>query len=230
MFTLEQVVPWGRSFDEYRRMFALTEADLGRSILGCGDGPASFNAEATERGARVVSCDPIYAFRVAEIDARIAATADLVLEQTRTNSGEFVWDQSIPDVETLGRIRMTAMQAFLEDFDAGKVDGRYVEAALPALPFPDRSFDLALCSHFLFLYTSQLGETFHQEAIRELCRVAGEVRVFPLLTLGGQPSPYVAACLTWLRGAEHQVSIERVPYEFQRGGNQLLRILGPEPS
>jgi hypothetical protein len=40
MFTLDQVVPWGRSFDEYQRMFALTGADLGL-ILGCGDGPAA---------------------------------------------------------------------------------------------------------------------------------------------------------------------------------------------
>ena len=39
MFTLDQVVPWGRSFDEYRRMFALTEEDLDQTIIGCGDGP-----------------------------------------------------------------------------------------------------------------------------------------------------------------------------------------------
>ena len=44
MFTLDQVVPWGRSFDEYRRMFALSDDDLTGSILGCGDGLASFNA------------------------------------------------------------------------------------------------------------------------------------------------------------------------------------------
>jgi hypothetical protein len=29
MFTLDQVVPWGRSFDEYRRMFDLTDDELG---------------------------------------------------------------------------------------------------------------------------------------------------------------------------------------------------------
>jgi hypothetical protein len=62
MFTLEHVVPWGRSFDEYRRMFALTEEDLRLRILGCGDGPASFNAEATRRGTRMISCDPIYRY------------------------------------------------------------------------------------------------------------------------------------------------------------------------
>jgi hypothetical protein len=43
-FTLDKVVPWGRSFDEYVRMFDLTPADLGKRILGCGDGPASFGS------------------------------------------------------------------------------------------------------------------------------------------------------------------------------------------
>ena len=46
---LSVVIPWGRSFDEYRRMFVLTGDDLAGTILGCGDGPASFNAEATAR-------------------------------------------------------------------------------------------------------------------------------------------------------------------------------------
>lgn len=54
-FTLDQVVPWGRSYEEYLAMFALTEADLHKRILGCGDGPASFNAELTKRGGKVIS-------------------------------------------------------------------------------------------------------------------------------------------------------------------------------
>ena len=91
MFTLEQVVPWGRSFAEYSSMFALTDADLGTRILGCGDGPASFNAEATARGASVMSADPIYQWDEEQILARITATYDDVLEQTRRNQDEFVW-------------------------------------------------------------------------------------------------------------------------------------------
>ena len=58
-FRLDEVVPWGRSFDEYVAMFALTEEDLQRRILGCGDGPASFNRGVTERGGDVVSVDAI---------------------------------------------------------------------------------------------------------------------------------------------------------------------------
>jgi len=160
MFTLDQVVPWGRSFDEYLRMFALTEPDLGSRILGCGDGPASFNAEATRLGARVISCDPIYRWTTAEIQERIAATHDAVLDQTRRNVEDFVWGATIRSVEELGRVRMAAMQIFLDDYEAGRVAGRYVDAELPTLPFADGAFDLALCSHFLFLYTTQLGEAF----------------------------------------------------------------------
>jgi hypothetical protein len=223
MFTLEQVVPWGRSFEEYRRMFALSDGDLALRILGCADGPASFNAEATRRGARVISCDPIYQWEAVHIRERIAATYDQILDQTRHNVDEFVWD-SIRSVEELGRVRMAAMQDFLEDYSQGKVHGRYVEAELPTLPFSDSSFDLALCSHLLFLYSSQLGEAFHHAAIQELCRIAREVRIFPLLALGGQRSPYIDRRVEELREAGHDVSIENVPYEFQRGGNQMMRI------
>jgi hypothetical protein len=44
-FKYADVVPWGCSFNEYRHMFHLTREDLQRSILGCADGPANFNAE-----------------------------------------------------------------------------------------------------------------------------------------------------------------------------------------
>ncbi len=223
MFTLDRIVPWGRSFNEYCRMFAVSEAERQWAILGCGDGPASFNAEATRRGYRVVSCDPLYQWSAAEIRARIAATYDQVLAQTRANADTFVWTD-IPSVETLGEVRMAAMQQFLGDYETGKAVGRYVNAALPTLPFPDRAFDLALSSHFLFLYTEQLGEEFHRLALREMCRVATEVRVFPLLALDAKRSLCVDGCIADLRALGHTVAIERVPYEFQRGGHEMLRI------
>jgi hypothetical protein len=222
MFALDQVVPWGRSFEEYRRMFALSDADLRLRILGCADGPASFNAEATRRGTTVISVDPLYRLDSETIRGRIAVTYEQILEQTRRNTHQFVWD-TIRSVEELGRLRMRAMQEFLGDYDLGKRQGRYVEAELPALVFPDKFFGLAVCSHFLFLYTEQLPEAFHRSAILELCRIASEVRIFPLLALDGRPSPFVASIVSDL-GGSHEVSLEAVPYEFQRGGNQMMRV------
>lgn len=35
---LDNVVPWGRSYEEYVAMFVLDTHDLGLKILGCGDG------------------------------------------------------------------------------------------------------------------------------------------------------------------------------------------------
>ncbi len=222
-FTLSQVVPWGRSFDEYVAMFALTDIDLGGRILGCGDGPASFNAVLTKRGGRVVSVDPLYHFTAEDIRDRIRRTYPEVLEQTRKNAHEFVWT-SIKSVDELGHLRMGAMEEFLSDYPLVLAEKRYIDGELPHLPFADKSFDLAVCSHFLFLYSAHLSADFHVASIKELCRVAREARVFPLLELGARESRHLQAVRTRLTTDGYAVSIETVPYEFQRGGNQMMRI------
>ncbi|HKB12408.1 MAG TPA: hypothetical protein VKD69_17220 [Vicinamibacterales bacterium] len=99
-----------------------------------------------------------------------------------------------------------------------------VDGELPSLPFAAGEFSLALCSHFLFLYAAQLTADFHIAAARELCRVADEVRIFPLLALGATPSPHVAAVAEAMRQNGFAAAIETVPYEFVRGGNQMMRI------
>ena len=222
-FELKNVVPWGRSYDEYVDMFALSEKDLSKRILGCGDGPAGFNAELTRRGGRVVSVDPLYAFSADEISRRIDETFDEVLQQTRLNQNEFVWNQ-IAGPNELGRIRMAAMREFLADYEQGKAENRYQPMTLPQLDFPDHAFDLCVCSHFLFLYSRQLDLDFHLTAIEELCRVAKEVRIFPLLQLGATPSPHVDPISNALIDDGYTVSQPKVPYEFQRGGNRMLEI------
>jgi len=76
-FTLDKVVPWGRSYPEYVGMFGLSEADLGSHILGCGDGPAGFNAELTKLGGHIVSAGAVYIFDVEQIKSRIAFFANM---------------------------------------------------------------------------------------------------------------------------------------------------------
>jgi hypothetical protein len=43
----------------------------------------------------------------------------------------------------------------------------------------------------------------------------------------GQPSPFVAGCANAFREAGHRISFTKVPYEFQRGGNEMMRITRP---
>ena len=223
MFQLKDIVPWGRSFAEYVSMFALSAEDLDKRILGCGDGPASFNAELTKQGGTVVSVDPLYAFSAEEIKSRIDETFDEVLQETRENKDEFVWERT-RSVEELGEVRMNAMRQFLSDYPRGKLEGRYVSASAPVLGFPDDSFSLGVSSHFLFLYSDHLDLDFHIDAIAELCRVCGEARIFPLLQLGAVPSPHVRPVSEHFKAEGYEVTQIRVRYEFQRGGNQMLRI------
>ena len=222
-FKYQEAVPWGRSFDEYRRMFDLTYEDLSRAILGCADGPASFNAEMCKRGHRVVSCDPLYQLSASQIKQRIDDTYENVIGQTRQNQDKFVWDL-IASPEELGRVRRKAMSEFLSDYERGREVGRYIPAELPDLPFASGSFDLALSSHFLFLYCDSLSLAFHKNAVDELCRVAREVRIFPLLNYNAEPCPFVTPIVEFLEEAGRTVTIERVPYEFQRGGNMMIKI------
>jgi hypothetical protein len=222
-FALDQVVPWGRSFTEYLAMFDLGAGDLAKRILGCGDGPAAFNAVLSRQGGQVVSADPLYRFTTEEIRQRIAATFETVLEQTRQNADEFVWTR-IQSVKELGEVRLKAMQEFLADYPAGRARGRYCAAALPLLPFADGEFDLALCSHFLFLYSEQFSAPFHVESVQELCRVAREVRIFPLLELGARPSRHLEPVMAQLEQSGYALEVKTVPYEFQKGGNRMLRV------
>ena len=221
-FQLEQIVPWGRSFSEYRKMFSLTEEDLGKAILGCGDGPASFNAEATRRGVQVTSVDPIYALSAEQIESRFHTVKDEVLAQTHANRDRFVWDL-FKSVDELAAARTQAMAKFISDFPHGIEEGRYLEGALPRLDLDDQSHDLALVSHLLFLYDQHLDFASHVASVKELLRVAHEVRVFPLLSLDGSLSEHVPRIIRAF-SADYRIRPIDVNYEFQIGGNQMLQI------
>lgn len=222
-FSLNHVVPWGRTLAEIQAMFNLSAADQRGRILGCGDGPASFNVELTELGGEVVSIDPLYALSGAFIARRIAETFAVVMEQVHRHQDDFIWTHMVSPA-TLGRRRMEAMDRFLHDYSKGKKEGRYVEAALPSLPFTDGAFDLALSSHLLFLYTEQFNLEFHLDALWEMLRVAKDVRVFPLLQMDGTLSSHLSPVMDLMNLHGVDSIIEAVPYEFQRGGHQMLRL------
>ncbi|MFH0909655.1 MAG: SAM-dependent methyltransferase [bacterium] len=209
--------------DEYAAMFELSRHELDSRILGCADGPASFNAEMHSHGRTVISVDPIYRCSREEIRGRIDKTYPTIMEQLRQNHDDYVWGK-ISSPEALGQLRMRTMDRFLVDFPQGVKEGRYLPCELPALPFTDQAFSLAVCSHFLFLYSDQLSSEFHDHSVQEMLRVAREVRVFPLLTLGRQASPHLDVICEQLRKSGRACEIKKVDYEFQRGGNHMLRI------
>lgn len=224
MFQLKNVVPWGRSFQDYLEMFNLTAEDLESSILDCAGGPASFNATMKQQGKTVISCDPIYQFTPQEIEQRIDETYPIIIDGLHRNFDQFVWDKT-PTPEALGEYRLSAMKQFLADFSLGKEEGRYREIGFPELPFSDQSFDLAVSSHLLFTYSEQFSFDFHLQSILELSRVAKEVRIFPLVeNFTSTKSQHLDAILAALSRQGYQTEIQKTIYEFQRGGNELLAV------
>lgn len=218
---LKNAVPWGRSLNEYKEMFSLTECDLQKNILGCSDGPASFNAEVSAMGGSITSFDPIYHFDLSAIKARIGEVYEEVISQVEQNADDFLWD-SIKSVQELGEVRMSAMNSFLEDYEIGKSQGRYIPGELPNLPFENEHFDLALCSHFLFLYSEQFSYDFHKESLLNLCSAAKEVRVYPLVNLKNENSPYVDLFLKEAKSLGISVEFVNVAYRFQKGADSMM--------
>jgi hypothetical protein len=57
-----------------------------------------------------------------------------------------------------------------------------------------------------------------------MLRVSKEIRIFPLLTLMLKRSPYLTQIIEDFKTIGYQVSIEKVQYELQKGGNEMLVI------
>lgn len=219
---LKSVVPWGRSFAEYVKMFNLSENDLNKKIASFGDGPTSFNSEMANSGKKVISFDPIYSFDKNKIEKRIKETKTTVLTQVAQNKADFNWTY-IKSIQELEQIRMNAMKEFLDDFETGKSELRYIASELPDIrSFDNSTFELGLSSHFLVLYSS-LGLEFHIRSIKEMLRLCKEIRIFPLVNLNSTKSEVLDGILEYF-SAKYKIEIIKAGYEFQRNGNLMLKI------
>lgn len=210
-----------RSFEEYRDFFALRTQDLQGSILDCPGGASEFTTRACALGAGAVAMDPIYAEPPEDVARRALAEVDRGSVHTVAGRDRYVWDR-FGDPDGHRWVRAASARRFAGDLL--RHPARYRAGSLPGIPFPERTFDLVLSSHFLFTYADRLSLAFHLEALLDLHRVARhEVRVFPLLDQGGHPRPALVGDLRQaLELRRIPVEIRKVSYEFQRGGNEML--------
>lgn len=214
-----------RSLAEYRAMFALTDDDLTGRVLDCPGGAASFTADVAASGGTAVAVDVAYDRPAAELAALARAEAHRGNAYMAGNAERYAWTW-FPDLAAHHQTRLDAADAFARDVVAHPE--RYVAAALPRLPFPDRAFDLVLSAHLLFTYRDRLDADFHLQALLELNRVArAQVRLFPLVEHTGRSNEKL---LDQLRARLNEYGVDsdirRVDYEFQRGASQML-VLQP---
>lgn len=220
-----------RSLAEYRAVFGLTDADLAGSVLDCPGGAASFTAEARGLGADVVAVDPTYppagptaqrAVRLRRLGEQAAAEAERGHDWICSHPDGFVWTFFATPEDHLAQRRRAAATFTAH---ASAEPQHHEQAALPHLPFDDGAFDLVLCSHLLFTYADRLDDAFHLAALGELVRVArGEVRVYPLVVVGGNSEHEGLEALLEQLAAEGVAAGLRPTggYAFQRGADRVL--------
>ena len=97
---------------------------------------------------------------------------------------------------------------------------QYVPVSDYHLPFADFEFDFALSSHYLFEGLHEQGAGFYLQILRELARVAKEVRIFPLVDRNGQPSPVLGPVLLGLQQEGYGVEVR----EVKDKGHAMLRL------
>lgn len=211
-----------RSLAEYQAMFALTDADLARSILDCPGGAASFTAEVTDAGGQVLACDPIYDRPTQAIVDLSKADMRRAQRYQQEHPDSYVWS-FFDDPEHYLASRFHAADLFSRHREASPE--HYIVGDLPELPFADQEFDLALSSHLLFAYADRFGHDFHVRSIQELVRVAVEVRVYPLVPFGYPDNPALPALIDQLNRTGLTAEKREVDYELHRGATTMLRIV-----
>jgi SAM-dependent methyltransferase len=220
---LRTVSFFGRTLDEYTQFFSLDVAALrGSTALDVAAGPSSFTAEANALGLNATAVDPLYGCTAEALAQYVQIDYRAMFAQMRAKPQLFRY-RSFGSIDEAEVSRRAAAKRFLDDYAAHFVHGRYVGAALPALPFADASFDLVLCAHLLFTYARQFDFAFHLAACRELMRVSRrEVRLHPILELNGQPYTHLAALRSALEAEGVASETVKVDYEFFAGADAML--------
>lgn len=221
-YEVEGVAFIGRTFEEYARFFDLDPAALeGRRVLDCPAGPSGFVAGATARGATAMGVDPVFQAPPDELAARQQSAVDNVAAELPEKAHLFTWEFYDDVEDRLRYLRRAGRRSCREIRDS---PGRYVAGALPNLPFADDAFDLVCSANFLFLYSDRFDRDFHLAAMRDLLRVAREVRVFPTVGLDTERSPHLDPVCEVMERAGHDVDLRTVPYEFQQGADEMLVV------
>ena len=220
---MRKLVLWGHSVDEYREMFDLSQDEINFNILEYGCGPSAVNYQQTQSDHKVVSCDPLFVLDKDTLASKVVMIFADMANQVKKEQARFDFSRS-GSYENLIAERQQGMKQFFADYASGKTEGRYIGVADYHLPFADFSFDFALSSHYLFADLDEQTVEFHLAVIRELARVAKEVRIFPLIDREGNTSEFLGPVLLGLQQENYGVEVREVVFHLHKTGNAMLRV------
>lgn len=219
--TLNHVVISGHTLDDYRRMFDLDSLDLRKSIINFGCGFDSFNAEMYHQKKTVTSCDSIYNYDFASLQEYVGQTLANMMDYFCSSN-----QSTLEDTDHFIAQKRKSAETFLHDFPLGLQQKRYQNFCTSSSEPIVGKFQLALSSHYLFVRADLTLEA-HLRAITEACRVAHELRIFPL-NENDVVSPILGPVLLELQKRNFGLEIRQVDYEIQKGSNAMLRVWSKE--
>ena len=233
-FSLDHVIFFGRTWDECLGMYAIEESDLvGKRTLDCPGGPDALVAEGLKRGLDLHAVDPQYSDEPDVLEARGHQEITDAMKAWQEDP-DHNWDQN--EADEYERLKLEALDAFILSYRDNR--DRFLPGALPNIPYQDDAFDLILSGHFLFAYASldhgglmsidSLDLDFHIRSVREMVRVAPEVRLYPTYALSGpsRRQEYVEPIMEAMQADGHKVDLVRsnwVQANFM-DFNDLIRI------
>jgi hypothetical protein len=219
--TITPLIPcWVHSLSDYRRMFDLQDQDLKRATLDYPASVSSFNAEMHALGFnQIVSADPQYDLKPLDMSKYV----DQIIQQLAAQLNKYtnrIQPEKGKTLEDILNAWNYYAKLFASDYSVGKTQGRYQLAHLPRLPFEDFQFELALCPDLLLRETHASPD----QVMIELCRVAHEVRIFPLLDEHGEISSTLGPAMLALQNKNYGIEVREVPYKLLKGNNAMLRV------
>ncbi len=225
--SMRRIALWGQHLDEYKDMFALTDEDLSKSFLEYNSGISAFNVEIQGTASACVSCDPWYALDKKSLQNKIETNFTTRVSQLENNLDSLDVSR-YGSFEKLVSYRRKGIASFLADFEKGLEDKRYLPITVDELPFPNFKFDFALIANNFFADLDYQTVEYHIARIKELARVAKDVRIFPLVDTNGEPSNLLGPIIMGLYQDNYGVEVKDVSYYLQHRGNAMLRIWARE--
>jgi hypothetical protein len=219
-----------RSFEEYEKMFVLNREQLSHgAVLDIAAGASSFTAEARAIGINAAAADPLYRLSLEEMTGHGLTEIEIAAAKLAKLTGQYNWSY-YGNIERHRANRLKSLDLFLHDYAANDTSQVYFPCALPELPFKDDMFSLVLCSHFLFLYQEQFDYGFHLNAVKEMlriCRSRGEIRIYPVYDLKGQPYSHLEQLLDELKGFGAFTQLIKSELPFLPGSTHFLSVRMP---
>lgn len=212
---------WIYDFSDYQQMYDLTQADFEKVILDFSAGISSFNAQACARGMQVISADPAYHLSETDMHSHARSVLHHTISQLEADPTR-LQNHSVSMRQKIESLWEKTEATFLQDYAAGKLQARYQSIQLPTFPFATLQFQLALCTDYVFHHA--LSREKVHAILKELARVAEEVRIFPLLDSNGKMPAELGPLMLYFQQKNYGIEVREVPYHTLKGGNAMLRI------